>query len=455
MTRQGFCYILLVSALVCGTAKCNTINNRPENQCSSVKGQDFIRNHYDVLISTGKTFFKEARTNTEMSNAINELTAHFSSTSSTADLISCAKFLPDQEAHTTNSRRNIEMLGLGETFQLTNKMDFCIKEIDHTPEKANRIEARRIIEAINTVQESATKVSEHVLKGYGLTWNGSYPTNKLSYQDPGHHFARCDIYKSHAYYSNNTWGVYVSVTNTIPSKFVNDKERPLFGEFISDTSQFNLRWQWCENTNQAREEIFGTGLRTYVDGPLSWSLWGENPITDNPALKNAQDFINFAREMIQDIDSAAATAILLVPAVLCLFPLSLFHDTSVWTVFAFMVVTDVVSILPVLLRGIELVSYARRKEYSMISWVYGNTGDKQPGAAETWVASCHLKKDVLTWGIVFISFAFFSMITGIVLELVIVRYLNKLKKTWAEQYNEEPKEGAGLLYYLRYQKKES
>lgn len=430
-------------------------NSNPANQCESVRGQEFIKNHNDVLQSSGTTFLREIENSTALQSSIGTLINHFSNASNEAALVSCAKFLPNQEIHEENARRNIEMLGLGETFGLTSKNDFCIREIDHTASKKNREKAKSVLQAISTLFEALEGNSKQVIQSYGLSWDKTFSNYKLRYQDPGHHFASCSIFKSHAYFSNNTWGVYIGITNESPETLLNDKERENFGEFISKSGSFDLRWQWCENSGEVKEESYGTGLRTYVDGPLSWSLWGENPITDNPALNNGLDFLNFAKEMIQDVDSGAANAIFLVPAVLCLFPLSLFHDTGLWTVFAFMIVTDFVNILPLFLRGAELVVYGRRIEYSMITWVYGNTGLGKPGAAETWVTACDLKREVYIWGILFIVLAIASMLVGVTLEVAIVRWLRRHQNIWVEKYDQHPVEGAGLLFYLRYEKKEA
>lgn len=454
MSRTALVIILCI--VVCSTKVVSrnvTINDRPEKSCAVANNQKWRSSHTQVLQTSDKTFFIFIDEDPELNAGRDEIIESFETSARRARIEPCAQELADEEQHRKSAYSKIEYFGFGRTFKLT-QGNFCVREVDFTyREKGDRVNvslAKDLFEAIDWFQESTVSVAKEVLTDYGVDWKDIYTGHKFNYTDPGHKFVSCELVKSVGVFSNQTWGLDVSVTNTTPSEIADFKEREYFTEFVTRDGSHNLRTQVCSEKFDVLNSTHGTGLSGVWSGSVGWSSMAGGHIEENPALGNARNYIDFAKEMVQDIDSKAATAILVIPAVLCFFPLTLFQDTSVWTIFIYMLVTDIISVMPILFRGLELYNYGRRTEYSMISWVYGNVFDNNPGAVETWVARCKLKDSVRIWGIVFIALAVCSMILGLSIELLAVLWLRNIKNSWDEKAkNEKPQETHGLLWYLR------
>ncbi len=145
---------------------------------------------------------------------------------------------------------------------------------------------------------------------------------------------------------------------------------------------------------------------------------------------------------------------MLLPAVLTLVPIGLFQDVSLSSTLVYILVTDIVSVLPVAIKGTELLWYGSKKHYATVSYLYGAETAKDIATAETWVASCGMKEFVQEKGIGLLTTALCAMIVGIVLEFVIRWQVTKYKKFYDRFHEFGPTnrdcrhENHGLLWYL-------
>lgn len=160
------------------------------------------------------------------------------------------------------------------------------------------------------------------------------------------------------------------------------------------------------------------------------SDFGRVFIDDIPALNDALDILDLSVQQANDALTPSSIAILILPLVLNLVPSVLLMPLSgSVTMLVYILITDVVTVIPLTIKGIELVVIGNHKAYSVsgriTSPVNGTLG--AAAGAQIWGARCQAKKDLITVGTVFVCLACFSLVIGIALEWVSREYV--LRKT--------------------------
>lgn len=88
------------------------------------------------------------------------------------------------------------------------------------------------------------------------------------------------------------------------------------------------------------------------------------------------------RKNLFEMRQASRTAILIVPALLAFLPISLFHEVRLGMALLYAAVPDIISVTPLLIKGIELVHFGRQKQWATQSQVYGLNGNNEDGIVE-------------------------------------------------------------------------
>lgn len=109
-------------------------------------------------------------------------------------------------------------------------------------------------------------------------------------------------------------------------------------------------------------------------------------------------------------------------------PIALWEDVSVLATALYAIATDIVSVLPIAIKGVELVIYGSQRRYAFNAGMYYMNQIEHPSIAETWVAECEMKPFVRQKGIGLLAVAAISMVPGIVLEVAARRLVKKRKQ---------------------------
>lgn len=148
---------------------------------------------------------------------------------------------------------------------------------------------------------------------------------------------------------------------------------------------------------------------------------------DNPALISAMDDIELFVQQATDAVTPSNIAILFLPVALNLIPISLISRVSDWKMLLYMLMSDILTVIPLAIKGIELIVIARQRHKSvavrMLSSVNGTLGES--AAAELWGAECRAKDNVLPSGIVFLTLALIFMIAGVAAEFWARAYVER------------------------------
>lgn len=134
---------------------------------------------------------------------------------------------------------------------------------------------------------------------------------------------------------------------------------------------------------------------------------------------------HFAQQM-EDVLLPSNIAILAFPLALNLVPVALITDCDQWGTVLYILFSDVLTALPMLIKGIELVTIGKARFMQQVTRM-GNTLDQDTISAELTMAVCRMRQDAGTIGHVFICIACVAIVFGVALE-VLARLLVWRKK---------------------------
>ncbi len=320
-------------------------------------------------------------------------------------------------------------------------------------------EAREIFELITSFTSMVESLAAKSLSGYGLFWNRSFTPDFFSYSET--ETTKCEIAMSLAYRVKLTWGVAAILTNYTTEKMIPDNGRGYFTDVLSIDSSGNPRAieysiPVCSNGNFSFYKNSPGIIETWTGKP-SWSHFAIRSLRENPALKNALQILDesqIAEEFVESSESASNMAILLLPVSLALVPLGLFQDVSLLIALACTLAIDIFSVLPVAIKGMELL-LGDVSKFNVVSYVYGEPGSEKFTVAETWAATCKKDAGYREKGIALLATAISAMIIGIILEFAtrakLAKYRDMMKSDLDIQYHDElpSLEGGGLLWHMR------
>lgn len=309
---------------------------------------------------------------------------------------------------------------------------------------------RDVFKAIRRFHSTVLPFGSSVASSYGLLWTKTFTAGVLKFRPPDK-YRKCELARALGYRFNRTWAATAVVTNFSANIAVN--ARGTLKELITVDSSNSVRpvslsTHSCEKDGPAR--LNGTGILKTPSGSIPWPhfdfgvrSWLKEDLPISPAIVQALQKGNFEKEMVVDSSSFSNLAILLLPVILALLPIAVFQDASVMATVLYAVATDMVSVLPIAIKGAELVVYGSRRHYAFNSNLYGMNGSavvkversigplrigKRIAMTETWAAECRMNSFVRQRGIGLLALAVAAMMLGIVLEVLARRFAEKRKE---------------------------
>lgn len=229
----------------------------------------------------------------------------------------------------------------------------------------------------------------------------------------------CEVDTLFAYRVNASWYIRAAATNRPGVEFLEEPMRHFMHEYVPRYGMTALPMVHpsretgeLENSSTITTAWGGTGKSVVtiefeeMDMPLSMA-YNENLLT-----------IDIASDSI----TPSNIAILALPMAMSLVPVAFIADLNSIGMFAYILVTDVFSIIPFLIKGVELVRSAQSKNTVMM---YYHGGNITIGNSQVYVVSCRGEGAFRNTGIVFISIALAAMCLGILLELFAKRVMQK------------------------------
>ena len=177
------------------------------------------------------------------------------------------------------------------------------------------------------------------------------------------------------------------------------------------------------------EDKSTTTMNTWGGIPATSLFTGLFGTGNNPAIQAAIEEDSATQEQIEDATTVSGIAILVTPIALTMVPIALFADIDTSATLAYTLVTDILTVMPLAVKGIELLQYAAKKHEASRNWIYASKLlDDSPVAIEMWHARCRAKAGVGRVGAIFLASSIVFMTAGIVLEFVAKKHVEKRKE---------------------------
>jgi len=328
--------------------------------------------------------------------------------------------------------------------------------------------SRRLFEAIDRFEKKLKQYGSEVFRGYGYDWKNLFSMNFYQFEEADA-MRYCNVSDILAYHINGQFSMAASLTNESIYKTVPDGQRFGLTEYLTffnvskkdgnprtiplmDSNPRMIRLKSC--TDEPWKPLppkNGTAVMEVYGGRTDANHFKTTKIEENPAVSVALERGNAQKELVRDSRVLSNAAIMIVPACLAFVPLSLFHEVGAGMALLYAVLTDVVSVIPLAIKGGELIDLGSQVTWATQAHVYGmdNLGDD--GTVELWTAQCWMQPEIKRTGIIFLVLAIFLMVLGLVLEVLFALMLRKQKHAWASADRVVPgrKKNAGVIWYWK------
>lgn len=317
----------------------------------------------------------------------------------------------------------------------------CATELKLDPKETPVDAMRTYLKVLDAVKIKVTQLANM------NNWTNPSTFNRFSYTSDTE---SCTLLHFAAFRKDGVWGLNTAVTNDNPTVYQEEFKRWYLNEILKISNgtitptPLHMRKLWQ-----------GSGWEPNTTTLLA--IWGGAPATsifkdifnaaNNPAVTAAIAIGNEVREQVQDATTPSNIAILIVPLALAAIPLAIFSEVTKFSLLCYTIMTDIVSVMPLAIKGYELIQFGAKEYKATRVWVYGARDTMDLTAAESWYAECDASLWVTTVGRVYLSIAILAMILGIMLEIVAKRILTKRRLLRREKLLEEWDSKSNQLWY--------
>lgn len=247
---------------------------------------------------------------------------------------------------------------------------------------------------------------------------------------------RCKIYHEGGVKVANKWYLFTSILNKPMDEYLPLFERQILTEVLhvsENRSLIPLRFgaqrrpnktdkdqthTWINDTTTTLfSDIGGTYLARFED------IYPE----EIPALVSAMEESNLWIQQSQDAVTLSSLAILIFPVFLNLVPIALLAHVKTLTMLLYTVMSDVVTVVPLGIKGLELINIEKRRNIASTIRItsFSNGTETERAAMQMWVAECKVNQGVHTLGVAFLTIAVVSLVVGVSLEFLARAYMTK------------------------------
>lgn len=250
----------------------------------------------------------------------------------------------------------------------------------------------------------------------------------------------CVIDSLFAYRMNDTYFLRAGITNEPPDAFVEDFKRQLIAEYVPREGNSALRGPHIKFGTNCTFEQSSTQLERRA-GRLSIGHGGNANVANRFGVFNLASRANaVATDLAEDSLTASNIAILALPMIMNFVPLALIADLNTFSMLCYVVITDLFSTLPFMIKGVELIQTGNGVRKSMGVYMLGNS---TLGQMEIFAADCRAKESYKVTGIVFVAVALVLMVLGVGLEVYAAKLRKKRKQRGENGLFGEPFEYVG------------
>ncbi len=278
----------------------------------------------------------------------------------------------------------------------------------------------------DTLEGSGRRLVEQT--GVGARWTGGPFTHyAFNYSSA---LQTCEIRHVAAFRARGVWAVLGSLTSHPTNRRRIDRGRHYLEEYLTNKNGSVGNLQLAVNNSDLVRVNATTTQSTWGGVPAASIFLEVIKLENNPAIEAAMRTGSRFLEQAEDSKTAANIAIMILSCSLALVPIALFADVGTITALVYTIVTDIVSCLPLAIKGIELIQLSATTIAESSTLVYGLDSELDLGVAEVWVAKCTTRMMLRRLGIGFLAVALATMVVGLVLEIYCRARLKGMKQEY-------------------------
>ncbi|CAN8067326.1 unnamed protein product [Agarophyton chilense] len=334
-----------------------------------------------------------------------------------------------------------------DSFDGTCPMEIYMKQAVEEGDFSTSIQnnARRIVrDYVRATSKALGSIEDAPAKSGIKEWKRNFAQTGWTLQRDSQ---RCTVENFSAYRKKNELFVRTSMTNHQVDLNVPDFHRQYAEEWVRENLNSSLIMIQPKLIVNDEGEI---ERGPWEHSTTLFSRWGaRSPLAShtsmqmeqNPAVNEALRLNGLRIEQADDSLVPSNVAILALPLAMTIVPGTFLGDRSTFAIFVYILFTDVVSVLPFLIKGIELIQASSLEESETVAFHLGNGTF---GEIEVWSASCVGKSQFGDTGLIFVILSAISIVVGISLELLALCLMRR-KKALALALENDPFIEEGLI----------
>lgn len=230
------------------------------------------------------------------------------------------------------------------------------------------------------------------------------------------------------------WYVLTGITNEVTTVDLEAWKRQYVTELVGvdlATKKFvdpklHFIKPFGDEGEQQNRSDFATAFEMW-SGRVGSSAVLDLPINESPAVILAVERMDLAVDQARDAVTASNVAILALPMIINLIPVALLADVTTFGLLFYTLITDIVTTVPFIIKGFELIAMGMRDYSDQAVWFRGKSSEELV-LAELWATKCRILR-VRTLGIIFVAVGFTFMFLGILAEVL----ARRLRRKWGTQ----------------------
>ena len=242
------------------------------------------------------------------------------------------------------------------------------------------------------------RVAKDVSNLVFANWTQAKTSAKFEYST---NYEKCEMVRAVGYRIDGFWAVIGAITNANVHAQLADWKRHYMVEAIV-------------RRPDGRLDAFPSYMRDHktnkiVKATTSYSRWGFRPTSSffgpaslekNPAIRAAIDRSERLKQQAEDTTTPSNTLILMLPLWMAAVPIALFSDVSRIVAIGYSIATDIMSAMPLAIKGIELLRFAAGRHLTTRTFVFGMRDPKSFAIAESWSAECTVVSSMHSRGLI-------------------------------------------------------
>lgn len=314
--------------------------------------------------------------------------------------------------------------------QGTNDKDFPKPENEDYDIPSQKTLYEKVIKHNRYVNSVATKAVDKVFpnKTANSTWGeGGYRGTGYAFDNTNQ---RCLLDFIGFVKLKGIWYIAERITNRKRRTIAESLKRQYLYEYIHPDEDVPSPTMFLVNNATGEREEATTAI--YLsDGFERPSAFSDIVAAENLAIERAIELGDHRAQQADDATTPSNIAILALPLVMNLIPVALIADVNTVGMLLYTLLTDVLTAVPLAIKGVEVLQIGLRPTYAAISRITGATFElnaEQSGGdklLEVWVSECRAETSLLSTGITLLVVALIAMVGGIIAEFVAKRWASR------------------------------